>query len=301
MNNPSSDRSRGDLLRSLREAQNLDVAEVARLVNLSSGQVFELESGELTLGGRSLFYTVAIKEKAASKLAQVLGADAKTLWGNQALPAKHSKGGLPDLQILDDLADLLKKQSQARELSSGERFFSWKWATALFAALWLAGAVGFYGQAVTAWFQSQKIFETFSAPAPTPVAVDAKSPDSTPSEVPPAHVVSQTTEMAASVAETLCDSQVSQTTVTPSQPSKAGNSVHLVALEDLSMCIIDGAGKKTPLTLKAQESKTILGKSPWHLHIDKIVSMQMFFQGQKIYWPDGEPRALLLKEVPGEY
>jgi hypothetical protein len=107
--------------------------------------------------------------------------------------------------------------------------------------------------------------------------------------------------MAASVAETLCDSQVSQTTVTPSQPSKAGNSVHFVALEDLSMCIIDGAGNKTPLTLKAQESKTILGKSPWHLHIDKIVSMQMFFQGQKIYWPDGEPRALLLKEVPGEY
>jgi transcriptional regulator with XRE-family HTH domain len=296
MNLPSPDRTRGDLLRSLREAQNMDVSELARQVNLSPRQVLQLEAGEPSLGERSLFYTDAIKEKAAMKLAQALGADVQTLWGAKTAPAQDADG-LPDLQILDDLAVLLKKQSQARELDAGERRFSWKWAVGLMVVLWLAGAVGYYGQSVSAWFRAQKNLQESSVIAPT-----AQMPPSlSASESPASQMFSQGGDVATNTAETLCEIQAPQTTVTPSQPSKAGNSVHLVALEDLVICVTDGAGKKTAVALKAQESKTVLGKSPWLLRVDKPVSMHMFFQGQKIYWPEGEPSGVLLKEVAGDF
>ena len=298
MNLPSPDCTRGDLLRSLREAQNMDVSELARQVNLSPGQVLQLEAGELAQGERSLFYTAAIKEKAAMKLAQALGADVQTLWGAQTAFVRRDAAGLPDLQILDNLAVLLKKQSQARELDAGERRFSWKWAVGLMAALWLAGAVGYYGQSVAAWFHASKTFQETFVPAPA-----ANTPPSLGVTESPAvlNMASQASDAATSPAEILCDSQAPLTTATPSQPSKAGNSVHLVALDDLMICVTDGAGKKTPMLLKAQESKTVLGKSPWHLRVDKPVAMHMFFQGQKIYWPEGESNGVLLKEVAGDY
>ncbi len=297
MNLPSPDRTRGDLLRSLREAQNMDVSELARQVNLSPGQVLQLEAGELAPGERSLFYTAAIKEKAAIKLAQVLGADVQTLWPAHTVSSPLDASALPDLQILDDLADLLKKQSQARELDAGERRFSWKWLLGLFAALWFAGAIGYYGQSVVAWFQTQKFLDA----APVFSTAESKPPSLSPSETQTPEMVPQTTDLTVSPAEPLCEIQAPQTSVTPSQPSKAGNSVHLVALEDLSICVTDGTGKKTALTLKAQESRTVLGKSPWQLRVEKPVPMHMFFQGQKIYWPEGEPSGVLLKEVAGDY
>lgn len=297
MNLPSPDRTRGDLLRSLREAQNMDLSQLARQVNLSPGQVLQLETGELAPGERSLFYTAAIKEKAAIKLAHALGADVQTLWPAQTFSAPQDASALPDLQILDDLADLLKKQAQARELDAGERRFSWAWAAGLLVALWLAGAIGYYGQSVSAWFESQKFLQASAVSAPA----QTTSPSLSASEAQAAQMVSQASEVAASPAEALCESQAPQTTVTPSQPSKAGNSVHLVALEDLAICVTDGSGKKTALTLKAQESRTVLGKSPWQLRLEKPVPMHMFFQGQKIHWPEGEPSGVLLKEVAGDY
>jgi transcriptional regulator with XRE-family HTH domain len=297
MNLPSPDRTRGDLLRSLREAQNMDVSQLARQVNLSAGQVLQLEAGELAPGERSLFYTAAIKEKAALKLAQALGADVQTLWATKTAPASQDAGALPDLQILDDLADLLKKQSQARQLNAGERRFSWTWAAGLLAALWLAGAIGYYGQSVSAWFQSQSFLDAARAAAPA----ETKSPSWIGSDPQAPQMASPSTEVATSPAEPLCEIQAPQTSVTPSQPSKAGNSVHLVALGDLSICVTDGTGKKTALVLKAQESRTVLGKSPWQLRIEKPVPMHMFFQGQKIHWPEGEPSGVLLKEVAGDY
>jgi len=283
-------------LRSLREAQNMDVSQLARQVNLSSGQVLQLEAGELAPGERSLFYTAAIKEKAAIKLAQALGADVQTLWAVQISPIQDM-GALPDSQILDDLAVLLKKQSQAQELDTAERRFSWSWVAGLLFALWLAGAIGYYGQSVSAWFQAQKILE--SAPASAP-GETMPAPLST-SDAPAAPMVLPASDIAASPTDVLCEIQAPQTTVTPSQPSKAGNSVHLVALEDLVLCVTDGTGKKTPLSLKAKESRTVLGKSPWQLRVEKPVPMHMFFQGQKIYWPEGEPSGVRLKEVVGDY
>jgi len=77
--------------------------------------------------------------------------------------------------------------------------------------------------------------------------------------------------------------------------------VHVVAQADLVMCVRDGSGKSMPVNLKAQESRTFWGKAPWSLRIEKPVPMHMFFQGQKIYWPEGDVSGVILKEVAGDY
>lgn len=301
MNPPSPDRTRGELLRSLREAQGMDLSDLARQVNLSVGQLLQLETGDLPPGERSLFYTPAIKDKAAMKVAQALGADPQTLWGSPVSSSAPGAAVLPDLQILDDLAVLLKKQAQAREMGAGEHRFSWKWVFGAFGALWLAGAVGYYGQTVSAWVNAHK-------PVSTPAAAAPVSATAMPEASSPVNVAVAASENAPAVqdlspttAEALCDNKNPQTTLSASQPSKSGGSVHVVALAELVMCVRDGAGKSMPVTLKAQESRTFWGRAPWSLRIEKPVPMHMFFQGQKIYWPEGDVSGVILKEVAGDY
>jgi transcriptional regulator with XRE-family HTH domain len=311
MNFSSPDRTRGELLRSLREAQNMPLSELARMVNLSTAQVAQLETGDLGTAERSLFYTDAIKEKAARKIAQTLGADPQMLWGGASAAAGHDEARkvLPDLQTLDDLASLLKKQSQAQEMGRGDRGFSWKWAFFLLAALWLAGALGFYGQTFLSWFQAQKastlvgdsVVSTEVSTAPPANPAPMASPVETVPEVTALQTAAVTPDVTKSPAEALCLSNAPQSTIKPTQPSKGGGSVHVVALADLVMCVQDGAGKQTPLTLKAQESRTFWGRAPWSLRIEKPVPMHMFFQGQKFYWPEGEQSGVVFREVAGDY
>lgn len=307
MNASAPDLTRAESLRKLREAKNIGVHELAKLVNLSPAQILQLESGVLAAGERSLFYTPAIQEKAAIRIAQELGADPQTLWASSDNTAPAQPAVLPDLKILDDLAVLLKKQSMAQEMGASDRRFSWRWLFFVLMALWLAGAAGFYGQQVLEWFHLRPVHEAppFAlAPAPVESAqvlappettVPAASVDAAPAEPQATEVLSQ--------ADALCDSPSPQSTMRVSQASKAGNSVHVVAIADLVMCVRDGQGKQTALTLKAQESRTLLGKAPWSVRVDKPLptKLYMFFQGQKLYWPEGELSGVILREVAGDY
>jgi transcriptional regulator with XRE-family HTH domain len=67
---PMSNRVRGELLREWRLANHLETGVLARKAILSQGQILQLESGET-----SLFYSQAIQEKAARKVAVLLGGD----------------------------------------------------------------------------------------------------------------------------------------------------------------------------------------------------------------------------------
>ncbi len=304
MNPPSFDSIRGTRLRHLRQAQGMDLSDLARHVNLSVAQLQQLESGDLQPGERSLFYTAPIRDKAAMKVAKALGADPQTLLDDPASASGPDVVGLRDAQIVDDLADLYKKQAQTRKMLAGERRFSWKWLLGAFGALWMVGAVGYYGPSVSAWVDSHKPVAApeaaASEPLPQPALAEASLPVAAPvaaSESTPA-----VPDPSLIAAEALCDNQVPQaTTLSVSQPSKSGGSVHVVAQADLVMCARDGSGKSMPVNLKAQESRTLWGKAPWSLRIEKPVPMHMFFQGQKIYWPEGEVSAVILKEVAGDY
>lgn len=296
MTAPISDPTSGNLLRQLRLSKGLDMAEVARLVNLSVAQVRQLETENPGPQDRSYFYTAAIKEKAAIKVALALGAEPQIVAGMQADFPESPVLQPHNLQTLDDLAALYKKQAQAREMGAAERFFSWKWASALAILLLMAGAIH-QRQALSVWLDDRTgLWE--KAPALTsttePTNVPAPQTDA-PLESVSAAVVSPTS---------LCESPSLPATLQASQvskPSKPGNSVHIVAVEDLMMCVRDALGKETLVTLKAQESKTVLGKSPWFLRLEKPVPLHVFYQGQKIQWPEGSINAVMLKETPGDY
>lgn len=303
MNSSSPDVSRGDVLRKLREAQQIDIADLARQVNLSPAQILQLESGDLLSGERSYFYTSSIKDKAAIKVAKALGADPQQLWGDVVPVEPKSSSSGTDRKILNDLAELVQKQAQAQEMGATDRGFSWKWLMVGFTALWLAGAVGFYGQQVSEWFQSrqtQSIAVMTSANAQTMQTSLATQPSLIePTPIDPAPSSSSLTE----APEALCNAQGSQTTLRPVQASKSGNTVHLVANSDVNLCVRDSLGKQTPLTLKAHESRTLLGKAPWSLRVANASpsNFHMYFQGQKLYWPEGEAHGVILKEVAGDF
>jgi len=285
-------------LRSLREAQGMDLSGLARQVNLSVGQLLQLESGDLSPGKRSLFYTSAIKDKAAIKVIQALGADPQTLWGDQSFPSGSVPEVPPDLKILDDLAVLLKKQAQAREMGASDRRSFRKWLIVGLGVLWLVGAVGYYGQFVSSWPIAHKPFMSTAQAASLKLQESAVPVSLAAVESEPTVVAQDTVTVGA---QALCDNNAVQTTLSASQPSKSGASVHVVAQADLVMCVRDGSGKSMPVNLKAQESHTFWGKAPWSLRIEKPVPMHMFFQGQKIYWPEGDVSGVILKEVAGDY
>jgi transcriptional regulator with XRE-family HTH domain len=98
-----SNRVRGELLREWRLANNLETGALARKAILSKGQILQLESGET-----SLFYSQAIQEKAARKVALLLG-------GNPDLVIRADEPIDADAQptVVDALIQLKKRQGHA--------------------------------------------------------------------------------------------------------------------------------------------------------------------------------------------
>jgi|LauGreDrversion4_1035100.scaffolds.fasta_scaffold232475_1 hypothetical protein len=98
-----SNRVRGELLREWRLANNLETGVLARKAILSKGQILQLESGET-----SLFYSQAIQEKAARKVALLLG-------GNPDLVIRADEPIDADAQptVVDALIQLKKRQGHA--------------------------------------------------------------------------------------------------------------------------------------------------------------------------------------------
>ena len=98
-----SNRVHGELLREWRLANNLETGVLARKAILSKGQILQLESGET-----SLFYSQAIQEKAARKVALLLG-------GNPDLVIRADEPIDADAQptVVDALIQLKKRQGHA--------------------------------------------------------------------------------------------------------------------------------------------------------------------------------------------
>ncbi len=283
----------GELLRSLREKQGLDITLLSRQVNLSVAQLRELESVDIAPGERSLFYSDAIKDNAARKVALQLGADP------QALTALASTGqpqpdALPRTQVLDDLAQLLEKQKQSQQVAARR-------TAPRSATVWLGMLLCLTGAA--AWY----VQKPSPPPEPSPLSeAQPAAPLVTPSVLPTqgSAPVTAPTLVPASLSlqsDALCAKNDVGATLKPSMPSKAGNMVYVVAQADTTVCVQDATGKTTAVGLKAQESRSFYGVAPWTVHFDNPGQVQLFFQGQRLRWPDSEQSTFILREVPGAY
>lgn len=295
-----TNRISGGLLRDLREAQSMDIAWLARQVNLSVAQLRQLESDELAPGERALFYSETIKANAARKVALVLGADLDAM---DILPAADASraNNVTDMRVMDDLAQLLQKQERAQRLRQRRDLLQSK-------LLWS----GLVLCIVSAWiwhFQKPLMSQgrgwvvaaaepSLLAAGPSVASVVSTS-DPVVALVPAASTSASTQDV--SQAEVLCSRNVSGVALKASMPSKAGKSVHVVADADVAVCMQDASGKKFVATLKAKEARSFYGAAPWTVHFDNASAVQLFFQGQRMRWPEGEQTSFTLQEVPGAY
>lgn len=290
----------GELLRNLRETQAVDINVLARQVNLSVRQLQQLESDEMASGERPLFYSDAIKANAAKKVALALGVNLQELTA-PSLKVSSPAHELPNMQVMDDLAELLEKQERARQAGQQTHLKSSRLAGAAL-ALCLAGALVWHFQnsffaRLSGWnfatWQTTLVSVAPDGPAREPVAAQMTAAIALP--------VGADQEESLSSTEALCTRPASGAVLKAATPSKAGNMVHVVAQADAAVCLQDATGKKFPMNFKSQESRSFYGAAPWTVHLDKASSVQVFFQGQRLRWPQGEQASFTLQEVQGAY
>lgn len=160
MSNPASNRVRGELLREWRFSQNWDVTDLARRANLSIGQIQQLETG-----GTSLFYSAAIRENAARKVATLLGADPDTvIRSDDVAPAPEAPS-----QVVHDLVVLSRQRAKAMPPNTPWRSYAAAVATGLVSLAVLATAANWLQQK---WQNggAQQFWREAAAPVPMAAA-----------------------------------------------------------------------------------------------------------------------------------
>jgi len=290
------------LLRQLRENAKTDSLVFARLNAISLAQLKELEGQ-----GSGSFYNPHIKANTGIKLLKKLGHE----W---VPPENHPMNTEPTVDsaaaaILAPSATtvLAQHQPSLRALSKPDQRQAFRHATPLKAgALLLLGSLSWMtwhslgSQAapphkLLAWFGLNK----------TPLALDLAqnhSPDKTDDVAKSSPNLNGMQRIQASPAlesswtnsatpeASACDGQLRQASFAyePANPIKAGNYIHFLASQDVSLCVRDQQNQLTSLELKAGASRSVYGDPPFLVHSPKWSSLQVFFQGRPVNGiPDG--------------
>lgn len=311
---------RGEQLRQLRESQGITVSNLAQHVHLSTAQVLQLEYGDVLPGKRSMFYSPAIEEIAAIKVAKALGADPQALWTNT-----------PIVQMNMDTAQSLESPVQESVESRTNHENSVRKSTSVAARPRLPvqkngkniliPAIGsaFVLSSCFAIFYTQTDFSikalandllslaTSKTEPQVPPAQLEQAPMSEPSTTSPAPIkaMPEPDQPVTAGVQALgfggCDTQKPAITLSTDQPQKAGLSVYIEALEEVSLCVEDSAGVQHAASLKANENKTFRGTPPWSVHASDPAKIQLFFQGRKFHWPEVKDAFVILKETAGTF
>jgi transcriptional regulator with XRE-family HTH domain len=301
MSTPPTDRVRGELLREWRVSQRCDVTVLASRANLSVAQILQLESG-----GSSLFYTPAIKENAARKVANLLGGDPTSV-----IRPMDDVPWVGGPSVVEELVELSRQRAQAAQ------------APSVFARppRWLLGSFLTMGLLVVgaAWLQNQvpdgggialwQASTSFLAPAPQHETAPVVSPMPLPKPAAAAVAVTLPVSLAgpaeqipfaaekASSGNDLCQTnQAAAVVLKPASPSKAGDMVYVVAQKSGAICVVDGAGRSTVLSLQLNESRSVYGSAPWRVHFEQPEQAQLYFQGVRLRLPDASVTTVALQE-----
>jgi hypothetical protein len=240
----------------------LDIAQLASLANLSLGQVRQLEEG-----GDSNFYSPQIKSQSMRRVLRLLQNQNNT----EDAAAQATLEKVPkSVNVIDDIIRLSEKNLKNTIDTSLVRRPGNPYKALLTVG---AGLVVVFG--LLHWqsnqSESQKTFaewvEPFSA-----VAAKDQAPN---------------------------DCKLFQEEPTPAAPvsiNKTGNYVYLLASKDVQVCVDDGKRVRNIVNLKAGEGKTVRGSSPWVISAADIASVQVYFQGAKVFVPPNAGQRILLKE-----
>ena len=307
---------RGEQLRQLREAQGISVSNLARRVHLSNAQILQLEYGDVLPDKRSMFYSSAIEEIAAMKVANALGADPQSLWNNTlvpelqtATPESKASTTYENIDSFENIDKNVTLSHAAPIVKTGNNTLITLLGSAI--VLLICGAF-FYSQvdipfnSLASGALSLTTQKEVTQKPPLPASSSPESERTLQATEPvkslPEVVQTIGTPTQARLEETAfagCDRQKTAITLATDQPLKAGISVYVEALEEVSLCIEDGTGAQYTTTLKANEHKTFRGSPPWSVHASDTTKMKLFFQGQKLHWPEVKDAFFILKETAG--
>ena len=310
-----------EILKTLREAAGLDVAQLAAMANLSAGQVRQLEEG-----GDSYFYSPQIKAQSMRRVLRLL----------QNQPSAEEVAALAALEqvpksvnVIDDIIRLSETNLKSTIDTSLVRR-----PASPYKALLLVGAALVVVFMLLNWqanhTKPQNLFsewiEPFTAkpvaeaapaqeePAPHPPTaskpLEAASTTVTehisPVLAPPVAVAAVTAPTAtapavkaSSVTEAVVDCKLLSAEPTPALPvsvNKPGSYVYLLPTKDVQVCVDDGKRVQTVVNLKAGQGRSIHGSAPWVIGSNQISAVQVYFQGSKVMIPKDVGQRIVLKE-----
>ena len=323
MNKPEWTPELGLLLESLRIQAGMDLATMARRNMLSTLQVKQLEKG-----GSSGFYNDAIKFSTGQKLLKFFGHALKTetetavpetaaaeLAPAQALAIEPVSLPLPEVAVMPSEVATESIKPMPIELiePSDEQPEA---ATSNVKLYWLGLAFIVIAMLVFGFFQTNDSANTLLNTA-TPVENKVKPPESekmSPQQVDAAPAPPTSTQAApeksnmsaAAATEKIetpqllnmtCKWSDQETELQASAPRKRGEYVHVVALENATVCIKDGDQRVASLSLASGQARSIYGPPPFRVYSPNLSLVKLYFQGEYIKLPSEDIRQIKLSPI----
>ncbi len=276
MNKPQWTHDHGVLLESLRMKAGMSHATLARRAMLSVLQVEQLE-----LGGDSGFYNAEIKFATGKKLLQILG---HTLKVEVAPPISNTP---EPLQVAPAQSSEPKKRVFKVSGLSGALVLM----AMLLALFWLVQQSSNSSNKV-----SPEVTSKVTQPQPSQEVTTAApiSISATDNQTLPASTSTAQTETSRPL-NSPCAWAPTETEIQPASPRKKGEYVHVVAIDNVSICIMDGNQRVANVTLAPGQARSIYGPAPFKLYSTQLALVNIYFQGVYIKLPNPEARQIKLQ------
>jgi transcriptional regulator with XRE-family HTH domain len=277
MNKPQWTHEHGVLLERLRTSAGLDRATLARRNMLSVLQVQQLEKG-----GDSGFYNSDIKFSTGKKLLQFLG---------------HTLQVEVKVEIEAEVASSVSNTPSPTLKVAHEQAAA---AKPTFKISGLGGALMVMAILMAVFFLVQQSSNSVSKPS-TEASIQATQPETKPEPAPEAKPepkqepspAPQSTE----ALNTSCAWEPTDTEIQPTTARKKGEYVHVVALDNVKLCIMDGNQRVASLSLTPGQERSIYGPGPFKVYSQQLPLVKIYFQGLAIKLPSPEIRQITLKPV----
>ena len=281
MNKPQWTREHGVLLESLRTSAGMDRATLARRNMLSVVQVEQLEAG-----GDSGFYNSEIKFSTGKKLLQFLGHTLQVevkVEIEAEVASSVSNTPSPPLKVAHEQAAAAKPAFKISGLGG---------ALMVMAILM---AVFFLVQQSSNSVSKPSTEASIQATQPEPKAEPATEtkPEAKPEPKQEPSPAPQSTE----ALNTSCAWEPTDTAIQPTSARKKGEYVHVVASDNVNLCIMDGNQRVASLSLTPGQERSIYGPGPFKVYSQQLPLVKIYFQGQAIKLPSPEIRQITLKPV----
>lgn len=292
----------GNLLKSLRQSAGLDIATLARKHMVSTTQVDQLENG-----GDTAFYNPDIKFATGKKLLRALGHQMPEV--DRATEAVMTHTG-PDIEAMP-APKLATKPSPLTSPSSlvgaGAMHKNWhvtpqNFVWPLLLLLVALGLLGLYVERAPELNAPELKAPELKEPVqlhvqvqpPLQTQVENVLPGQA-SALPASPSAPKTLERAQAKPPTApCNWLATAIEIQPTSPRKPAEYVHMVAQQNVLVCIKDAEQRVATLEMQAGDARSIYGPAPFKVYSTHLSGMQIYFQGQAIKLPSEEVQLLQL-------